>query len=186
DRAMARIHEASGRAGRLIEDLLALARLDREIGVSRSTLDIGALVADIAEDSRISTGRDVRSQIAGGTLVNGDRVWLRQAIENLIGNAVAYAPKPSPIELIVRQEAEEVEVLVVDHGLGIPEAERERVFDRFARPDRARDRSHGGAGLGLAIVREVVLSHGGEVRIHETPGGGATVEIVLPLAVSDS
>jgi two-component system OmpR family sensor kinase len=186
DRAMARIHEASGRAGRLIEDLLALARLDREIGVSRSTLDIGDLVADIAEDSRISTGRDIRSQIADGVAVDGDRVWLRQAIENLIGNAVANAPAPSPIELIVRQETGEAKVLVVDHGPGIPEAERERVFDRFARPDRARDRSHGGAGLGLAIVREVVLSHGGEVQILETPDGGATVEIVLPPVVSDS
>ena len=182
DRAMARIQEASGRAGRLIEDLLALARLDREIGVSRSTLDISALVADIAEDSRISTGRDVRSQIAGGILVHGDRVWLRQAIENLISNAVAYAPDSTSIELVVRAAADRAQVLVVDHGPGIPESERERVFDRFARPDTGRDRSHGGTGLGLAIVREVMLSHWGEVAIMDTPGGGATVQMLLPLA----
>ena len=182
DRAMARIQEASGRAGRLIEDLLALARLDREIGVSRSTLDISALVADIAEDSRISTGRDVRSQITGGIVVNGDRVWLRQAIENLISNAVAYAPDSTSIELVVRAAADQAQVLVVDHGPGIPKSERERVFDRFARPDTGRDRSHGGTGLGLAIVREVMLSHWGEVAIMDTPGGGATVQMLLPLA----
>lgn len=185
DRAMSRIREASDRAGRLVEDLLALARLDREIGMSRADLDIGSLVADIAEDSRVSTGRDVRSKVPGPVMVNGDAVWLRQAIENLVSNAVANAPGPSPIEVVVRREADKALVLVVDHGPGIPEPERERVFDRFARPDSARDRTHGGAGLGLAIVREVVLSHGGEVAILETPGGGATVEVALPLAGSE-
>ena len=119
-------------------------------------------------------------------MVNGDAVWLRQAIENLVSNAVANAPEPSPIELVVRQETGEAKVLVVDHGPGIPESERERVFDRFARPDTARDRSHGGAGLGLAIVREVVLSHDGKVQILETLGGGATVEITLSRVASES
>jgi two-component system OmpR family sensor kinase len=185
DRAMARISEASHRAGRLIEDLLALARLDREIGVARAALDLSALVEDIAEDSRISTGRDIRSDTSGSVSVEGDIVWLRQAIENLISNAAAHAPK-STIELVVRKAAGQAQVMVVDHGPGIPEPERERVFDRFARPDIGRDRAQGGAGLGLAIVREVALSHDGDVQILETPGGGATVEIVLPLAGSGS
>ncbi|NNL71216.1 MAG: HAMP domain-containing histidine kinase [Acidimicrobiia bacterium] len=186
DRAMTRIREASDRAGRLIEDLLALARLDREIGISRSELDIGALVTDIAEEARMSSSRDIRSDVPGPVLVDGDSVWLRQAIDNLVSNAVANAPERSPIELLVRAEGDHALVLVVDHGPGIPEAERERVFDRFARPDSARDRSHGGAGLGLAIVREVVLSHEGDVSIRETPGGGATVQMRLPLAPSPS
>ena len=185
DRAMTRIGQASDRAGRLIEDLLALARLDREIGMSRAEMDISALVADIAEDSRVSTRRDIQSDAPGPVMVNGDAVWLRQAIENLVSNAVANAPEPSPIELLVRRDAGKAQVLVIDHGPGIPESERERVFDRFARPDSARDRTHGGAGLGLAIVREVVLSHDGSVRILETPRGGTTVEIAMP-AVSES
>ncbi len=181
DRAMARIRQASDRAGRLIEDLLALARLDREIGMSRSPFNLGVLIADIAEDSRISSGRDISASVPDSALINGDSVWLRQAVENLIANAVAHTPESSPIELKLFEDAETATVLVVDHGPGIPEHERERVFDRFARPDRGRDRSHGGAGLGLAIVREVVLSHDGKVAILETPGGGATVEIQLPL-----
>ncbi|MBT8248211.1 MAG: HAMP domain-containing histidine kinase, partial [Acidimicrobiia bacterium] len=183
DRAMSRIGEASDRAGRLIEDLLALARLDREIGVSRARLDISALVADIAEDSRISTGRDIQFDAPDRAMVDGDGVWLRQAIENLISNAVANTPDTTSIELVVRRAADGVHVLVVDHGPGIPESERERVFDRFARPDSGRDRASGGAGLGLAIVREVVSSHDGEVQILETPGGGATIKMVLPIAV---
>ena len=182
DRAMARIREASDRAGRLIEDLLALARLDREIGINRSPLDLSALVTAIVEDSRVSSGRDIRADVPGRVAVNGDAVWLRQAIENLITNANTHSPDSTPIELVVRQAADGVEVLVVDHGPGIPEPERGRVFDRFARPDAGRDRTHGGAGLGLAIVREVVLSHGGEVTILETPGGGATVQMLLPPA----
>ena len=181
DRAMARITEAGERAGRLIEDLLALARLDREIGINRSPLDLTALVADTVEDARISTGRDIRRDTPRSVVVNGDRVWLRQAIENLIRNAVAHAPESEPIELVVDSVGAQARLRVVDHGPGIPEAERERVFDRFARPDSGRDRSQGGTGLGLAIVREVVLSHEGVVAILETSGGGATVQILLPL-----
>lgn len=181
DRAMARIAEASERAGRLIEDLLALARLDREIGINRSRLDLGALVSDIVEDARVSTGRDIRCHVKSTTVVKGDSVWLRQAVENLMRNAVAHAPDSGPIELIVDSEGAIARLRVVDHGPGVPESERELVFDRFARPDSARDRTHGGTGLGLAIVREVVESHDGQVVITETPGGGATAEILLPL-----
>ncbi|MCP3937630.1 MAG: HAMP domain-containing histidine kinase [Actinomycetia bacterium] len=181
DRAMARINEAGHRAGRLIEDLLALARLDREIGSGRERMDLAALLQDIAEDGRISTGRDIRSDIAGPVIVDADAVWLRQAIENLISNAVTHAPTSTTIELLVRRVQNQAQITVVDHGPGIAEAERELVFDRFARPDAGRDRTHGGAGLGLAIVREIVLSHDGEVEILETPGGGATVRISLPI-----
>ena len=183
DRAMARITEASDRASRLIEDLLALARLDREIGAAQTRLDLVPLVADIAEDARISTRRDISIKAADEfAVVEGDSVWLRQAIENLINNAVAHAPDSTSIELEVRKPGDRALVLVVDHGPGVPEDERERVFDRFARPDTGRDRAKGGAGLGLAIVKEVVVSHGGDVEIHQTPGGGATVQIALPLA----
>lgn len=180
DRAMGRINEAGQRAGRLIEDLLALARLDREIGSSQEQLDISELVEDTVEDARVGTGRDIRSDATGPVMVTGDPVWLRQAIENLINNAVTHAPTSTSIELVVQSRGDRGEIAVVDHGPGIAETERERVFDRFARPDAGRDRTHGGAGLGLAIVREVVLSHNGTVDISETPGGGTTVRISLP------
>jgi two-component system OmpR family sensor kinase len=182
DRAMTRINEAGHRAERLIEDLLALARLDREIGSGRARLDVGALVRDIAEDMGVGTGRAIRADTHESLIVDADPVWLRQAIENLVNNAAAHGGPLLPIELVARRAADRVHIEVVDHGPGIAEADRELVFDRFARPDAGRDRSHGGAGLGLAIVREVVSSHDGEVEIIETPGGGATVRISLPLA----
>ncbi len=182
DRAMARINEASHRAGKLIEDLLALARIDREIGFGREQLDVAALVENIAEDGRVGSGRDISTRIAGAIVVDADPVWLRQAIENLIANAITPAPVSTTIELVVTRVGTRAEIAVIDHGPGIAEAERERVFDRFARPDAGRDRNQGGAGLGLSIVREVVHSHEGQVEISETPGGGATVRISLPLA----
>ncbi len=94
---------------------------------------------------------------------------------------MTHAPTSTSIELLVRRVQNQAQITVVDHGPGIAEAEREFVFDRFARPDAGRDRNQGGAGLGLAIVREVVLSHAGEVEILETPGGGATARISLPI-----
>lgn len=181
DRAMARINEADQRAERLIEDLLALARLDREIGSGRERLDVGALVKDIAEDMGVSTGRTIRADADESLIVDADPVWLRQAIENLMNNATAHGGPSTPIELVARLAADQVHIEVVDHGPGIAATDRELVFDRFARPDAGRDRSHGGAGLGLAIVREVVSSHDGEVEIVETPGEGATVRISLPV-----
>ncbi len=182
DRAMARINEASHRASRLIEDLLALARLDREVGAGRERLDVSALMEDIAEDTRISTGRDIHLDTAGPVVVEADPVWLRQAIENLINNAISHGASSTSVELVVTRIANQAQMAVIDHGPGIAETERERVFDRFTRPDAGRDRTHGGAGLGLAIVREVVLSHDGNVEVSETPGGGATVRISLPIA----
>ncbi|MDJ0662915.1 MAG: HAMP domain-containing sensor histidine kinase [Acidimicrobiia bacterium] len=180
DRAMARINEAGHRSERLIEDLLALARLDREIGMSRKRMDLAALAVDITEDLRLGTGRDIACAAHDPVVVDGDPVWLRQAIENLINNAVSHADSSLPIEVEVRRIGDEAQLAVIDHGPGIPAEERERVFDRFARPDAGRDRSHGGAGLGLAIVKEVVLSHGGEVAVAETPCGGATFTLSLP------
>ncbi|MCP3939103.1 MAG: HAMP domain-containing histidine kinase [Actinomycetia bacterium] len=181
DRAMARIGEASLRAGRLIEDLLALARLDQEIGFGREQLDVAALAEQIAEDATVSSGREIFADTSGPIIVDADPVWLRQAIENLINNAVTHAPHSASIEVVTASTSSQARIAVIDHGPGIAETERERVFDRFARPDSGRARAHGGAGLGLAIVREVVLSHDGEIEVRETPGGGATVQITLPL-----
>jgi two-component system OmpR family sensor kinase len=166
----------------LIEDLLALARLDREIGVSRERVDLAALAVDITEDLRVGTGREMSCAKQTPVIVDGDPVWLRQAIENLINNSVSHAGSSLPIEVKVWLSGAEAQLAVIDHGPGIPAEERERVFDRFARPDAGRDRSHGGAGLGLAIAKEVVLSHGGEIVATETPGGGATFTLSLPAA----
>jgi two-component system OmpR family sensor kinase len=119
-------------------------------------------------------------------LVMAEENKLRQVIANLIGNAVRYTPSGSPIEIGVTVEpGREVAVLsVIDHGDGIPPQIREKIFQRFWRADTSRTRETGGSGLGLAIVHSIVDAHRGTVDVVETPGGGATFRVTLPLADS--
>lgn len=108
---------------------------------------------------------------------------IRQVITNLIGNVIRFTPADSPIELAVRVDAHRrVAMLdVVDHGEGVPSQIRDKIFQRFWRADTSRTRETGGSGLGLAIVSGIIASHKGTVEVLETPGGGATFRITLPL-----
>jgi len=112
---------------------------------------------------------------------------IRQVITNLIGNALRFSPEGSPIELVVGvdHEAGHATIAVVDHGDGIPPQLQERIFERFFRADSSRTRDTGGSGLGLAIVASIVALHHGRVDVRDTPGGGATFRVSLPLLPSD-
>ncbi|GAA4159588.1 hypothetical protein GCM10022286_14260 [Gryllotalpicola daejeonensis] len=117
-------------------------------------------------------------------LVMGEENKLRQVLGNLIGNAVRYTPDGSPIEIRVTADldARRASVEVVDHGEGIPPQIRDKIFERFWRADTSRTRETGGSGLGLAIVTSIIHAHKGTVDVVETPGGGATFRVSLPLA----
>lgn len=108
---------------------------------------------------------------------------IRQVMTNLVGNAIRFTPAGSPIEIGVGVDAGERTAIlsVIDHGEGIPPQIREKIFERFWRADSSRQRATGGSGLGLAIVAAIVASHHGQVEVVETPGGGATFRITLPL-----
>jgi two-component system OmpR family sensor kinase len=111
---------------------------------------------------------------------------IRQVVANLVGNAIRFTPEGSPIEIGVGVDAEQhlAIISVIDHGEGIPPQIREKIFERFWRADSSRQRATGGSGLGLAIVAAIVGSHNGEVEVVETPGGGATFRVKLPLLPS--
>ncbi|MEN9621114.1 MAG: hypothetical protein RL499_1307 [Actinomycetota bacterium] len=117
-------------------------------------------------------------------IVVGEENKIRQVITNLVGNALRFSPEASPIELVVGvDEARGMATIsVVDHGDGIPPQLQERIFERFFRADSSRARDTGGSGLGLAIVASIVSLHGGSVAVLDTPGGGATFRVSLPLA----
>lgn len=117
-------------------------------------------------------------------LVLGEENKIRQVVTNLIGNALRFTPADSPIELAVGADARAgtASIAIVDHGDGIPPQIREKIFQRFWRADSSRTRETGGSGLGLAIVASIVAAHGGTVDVTETPGGGATFRVILPLA----
>jgi two-component system sensor histidine kinase SenX3 len=99
----------------------------------------------------------------------------------LIDNALKYADGRSPVSIVVQPGHGWADVIVQDHGIGIPQQEQERVFERFYRVDKARSRDTGGTGLGLAIVRNVARAHGGEILVTSREGEGSTFTLRLPL-----
>ncbi|WAB80366.1 HAMP domain-containing sensor histidine kinase [Microcella daejeonensis] len=116
-------------------------------------------------------------------VVLGEENKLRQVVTNLVGNAMRFTDAGSPIELVVGLDlpAGMATIAVVDHGEGIPAELKEKIFQRFFRADSSRTRDTGGSGLGLAIVASIVDLHGGRVEVLDTPGGGATFRVALPL-----
>ncbi|MEV0720693.1 ATP-binding protein, partial [Asanoa sp. NPDC050611] len=167
------------RLGRLVDDLLLLARSDdqgwRPDPVT-GPVDVGALLAAVAARY---PGTVTLLPVEGAPWIVGDEAALDRVVANLLDNAVRHAR--SRVELSAAVVGERVEIAVRDDGPGVPEADRERVFDRFTRLDDARARDAGGAGLGLSIVRELVARHGGTVALTDaSPGLRAVVR--LPVA----
>ena len=181
DRAMGRIEAESERVGKLVEDLLLLARLDQQQPLEHGEVDMVRIARDAVEDmGAIDPDRPVAVEADGPALVNGDDAKLRQAVGNLLANARAHTPAGSPVEVRVAECDGEVAVSVADHGPGIGAADVERVFERFYRTDPSRSREAGGTGLGLAIVAAVAEAHGGRVELDSEPGKGATFTLLVP------
>ena len=186
--AMGRIESESQRMRGLVEDLLTLARLDGERPLEIQPVDLAVLAADAAQDARtiapdrhvIATG--IHGPI-GPTELEADERQLRQVVINLVTNARIHTPPGTPVEILVgRVDPAHVALHVRDHGPGIPAEARAAVFERFYRADTSRSRGKGGGnGLGLAIVEAIVEAHRGSVRVEETPGGGATFVVELPV-----
>jgi two-component system OmpR family sensor kinase len=209
DRLLGRIEDSAFRMGLLVEDLLLLARMDRQRPLERRPVDLLAVAADAVQETRVmAPGRDVELSVHGGTAyqVLGDEPRLRQVLGNLLTNAITHTPDGTPVELRLGTgalpgpglpsagpppegatagtgSAAEIPAVIceiVDHGPGLASDEVGRIFERFYRADTAR--SQGGTGLGLAIVAALVAAHGGTVEVDSEPGQGATFRIALPLA----
>jgi signal transduction histidine kinase len=165
----------------LVDDLLLLARADeRGLTMAHDDVDLDDLVATEAEKLRRETALNVYTDVMP-TRVVGDSVRLSRALRNLLDNAARHAT--AEVSVTARACGDRAVVTVDDDGPGIPPADRERVFGRFVRLDANRSRSAGGAGLGLAIVREIVVAHHGSVAITDRPGdGGTRISVQLPLA----
>ena len=114
--------------------------------------------------------------------MRGDAQVLIEAVGNLIANAIVYSPRGSRVGVGVKVDGDVVEIAVTDQGIGISDADRERIFERFYRADEARSRRTGGTGLGLSIVKHATQRHGGDVRVWSRPGRGSTFTVRLPAA----
>jgi len=118
-------------------------------------------------------------------MVTGDRNRLEQVMMNVIGNAIKYTPDGGTIQVDAGVSGTMVWMEVADNGIGIPKKDRERIFDRFYRVDKARSRESGGTGLGLSIAREIVLRHGGTIALTDHDGPGTTIRIELPIHMDE-
>lgn len=183
DRAMARIEGESSRMGRLVEDLLLLARLDQQRPIEHRPVDLRQLILDAAADHRaVGDQHPVTVDAPAPVTVIGDEAALRQVVANLLANARTHTPVGTPVRLSVRAADGGAVLTVADDGPGIPVAQRDRVFERFHRGDPSRSRETGGAGLGLAIVAAIVEAHRGTIAL-ESDGDvatGARFTITLP------
>ncbi|MDJ0462294.1 HAMP domain-containing sensor histidine kinase [Streptomyces sp. H27-C3] len=159
-------------------DLLLLARLDAGERPGRAHVDVGLLVRE--EVSQRSDRLPVMVKVTDGLEVAGSRGQLARVLGNLLDNAQRHAR--GSVDVWVHGDLGDVLLRVADDGAGIPAAERERVFERFVRLDDARSRDEGGAGLGLAIARDVALRHGGTLTVSEGERGGALFALRLPAA----
>jgi signal transduction histidine kinase len=170
--------EESARMQRLVEQLLLLTRAD-EGAVARTRQDVDLDDLALAEGRRVGrSGVAVDTSRVSAGRVRGDRTALAQVVRNLVDNAARHADHR--IALTVREDGGTVELVVEDDGSGIPEEDRERVFERFVRLDEARARDAGGSGLGLAIVKEIVAASGGTVAVTSSALGGARFVVRLP------
>jgi two-component system OmpR family sensor kinase len=181
--AMGRIESEAVRMSGLVESLLTLTRMDELENLERHERDLITVARQSVKDAsvanqkvsfRLSTSLDELK-----LMFDADRI--KQVFTNLLANASRFAPESSEVTLEVAKAEDKAIVKVIDRGEGIPESLREKVFDRFYRADNSRNRETGGSGLGLAIARSIVEAHGGTIHVEETPGGGATFVITLPL-----
>ncbi len=164
------------RVERLVEELLALARLDEGVGPERRELDADAFLREAVDSA---PGDASLGPTASGR-ISLDADMLARVIRNLVENARRHAGPDGQVTVSSTAVAGRLRVCVDDDGPGIAPAERERVFDRFQRSDAARDRGSGGSGLGLAIARAIVTAHGGTIRAEDSPAGGARFSFELP------
>jgi two-component system phosphate regulon sensor histidine kinase PhoR len=173
------------RMERLVRDLLRLARLDAlQEAVDKHPVDVTGLFRTVATDLSERIDRqhikvDIDVDPAAST-IDADATKMHDVLCNLMENAVNYSAEGAHIELGARLEGDRVLLTVADHGPGVPEADLERVFERFYRVDKSRTLDPGGTGLGLSIVRHLVELHGGRVRADNRREGGAVFTISLP------
>lgn len=191
DDAMRRTEQESARMGRLVEDMLSLARLDERRPMSFGPVHVAGLLDDLAADARVlDPDRTISVDVdaADPLIVSGDGDRVRQAVLNVLTNARVHtdgdieltaAPKPGA------DGRDGVEIEIVDHGRGMTAEEVDRATERFYRADPSRSRARGGSGLGLAIADGIVGSHRGELTIRSERGTGTTVAIWLPTPGQD-
>jgi two-component system sensor histidine kinase SenX3 len=189
-RIVDRMISEAQRATRTIDDLMELSRIEaggeREFEPIEAELVVaGALerVTELASHREIGLSNLTPVGRLDGVVIMGDRRQLVSALGNLVENAVKYSEPGGQVQIRTRLGDDGVEFSVTDQGVGIPQRDLDRIFERFYRVDRARSRATGGTGLGLSIVRHVANNHGGKISVVSTEGEGSIFTLTLPAHV---
>ncbi|MHB1685465.1 MAG: sensor histidine kinase [Bacilli bacterium] len=188
DMALSSMQSESERLARLVNDLLTLTKLDQSATVTLKRVDLSDLILCMEPQLRILAGArslDIEAGTGLSTMVDPDK--LQQVILNLFQNAVQFTnPEHGRIRLLLTAESDSLRLSVEDNGLGIPDDQLDRVFERFYRVEGSRNRHHGGSGLGLSIVKAIVDMHHGTVTVLSQAGHGTTFQIELPAPYAPS
>jgi two-component system sensor histidine kinase SenX3 len=180
-----RMRQEAARLTNLVQDLITLSRIQAAEPIPDPVpASLDAVVAEALDRCRMraaARGIELASKGTRQLSVLGDEELLVTALRNLLDNAVAYSPEKTRVVVFTRQDGPDaIELSVADQGIGIPERDLERIFERFYRVDPARSRATGGTGLGLAIVKHVTAAHGGKVTVTSKEGAGSTFTLRLP------
>lgn len=179
----------SDRMTHIVQDLLTLSRLDSgRSEMSMARFDFGAAIDSVFRSIELEArrhGHELTHDYHDLPMIMGDRGRIEQVMLNVLGNAVKYTPDGGHIRVTAGTEGEKVWMEVADDGIGIPKADRSRIFERFYRVDKARSRESGGTGLGLSIATEIVQRHHGTLSLVDREGPGTTVRLELPICQSE-
>jgi signal transduction histidine kinase len=185
DRALAIIDQEATRLTRLVENVLAFSRAERRaLVLSPEPADLGPLVREVVsgfEPLAIAAGTRVEIALEETPRLRVDRDAVRQMLLNLLDNAIRHGGAERPVAVSVRRAGPAVELAVEDEGAGIPPEAREKVWERFVRLPSRDGMPVSGVGIGLSVVRELAMLHGGSVRIEDGSRGGARFVVRLPL-----
>jgi two-component system sensor histidine kinase SenX3 len=168
----------------LVQEIIDLSRLQDDDPLKRAEpIVIEDAIREAIDQSKLQAESRNITLLFSPTIQNivrGDRLQITMALHNLIENAINYSPESTRVAIGIKSENELVEISVSDQGIGIPEKDLERIFERFYRVDPARSRESGGTGLGLSIVKHIVNNHGGDISVWSVEGAGTTFTIRLP------
>ncbi|MGE5583350.1 MAG: two-component system histidine kinase PnpS [Bacillota bacterium] len=181
------INKESDRLTCLINDLLELAKLDSKPAVPREPFDLMELIQEVKDNllaiNNNALDFEIKLPAEGLPLVDANRDQIKQVLTNLLDNAFKYTPAGGQVRLAAWSEQEIIKVAVADTGIGIPEKDLDRIFERFYRVDKGRSREKGGTGLGLSIVKHIVESYGGRVEVESSLNQGSVFTFSLPAKV---
>jgi two-component system phosphate regulon sensor histidine kinase PhoR len=182
ERYYPRLIEEAERLSRLVGDLLHLARAESNVRANPAPVQLDQLIVSVVNRlSARAAARKVTFQVRNVPLtVRGNAHSLEQVVFNLLENALLYTPENGGITVSLKDAGNEAQLEVSDTGIGIPEEDQIRIFERFYRVDKARSRAEGGTGLGLAIVKHIVENHGGNISVRSEMGRGTTFTVRLP------